>query len=151
MYLLFGVAVFLIKSREDVVITEYLADESVLLSLAYLTITNILLTLSSYSLERAERIEWIHDKQLYHEQKTLEQILNNLLPNHVTEKLRNGENMIAESWKECSILFSDLVSFTRYSSRMPAQSLIQRLHELYTVFDELCATHNVYKVLFYKF
>mmetsp|Transcript_70225 Transcript_70225/g.86164 ORF Transcript_70225/g.86164 Transcript_70225/m.86164 type:complete len:563 (-) Transcript_70225:25-1713(-) len=139
-------AMFVVKFEDIYYTNGYLTDSDLSLVFIYLSLTLILLTLSSYSLERSERIEWIHDKELGYEQNMLATLLNNLLPQHVTEKLRNGDNMVAESYNECSILFSDLVSFTKYSSKIQAQALIQRLHELYTVFDDLCMILAVYKV-----
>eukprot|EP01084_Bolivina_argentea_P060577 110670_1 len=119
------------------------------LSIVYLCLTNILLTVAAYSLERGERKEFIHGMELNHQQKIIEGLLHNLLPVHVTDKLRNVSNndyMIAEQVQECTILFSDMVAFTKWASTQDADVLIQRLHELYACFDDLCLLHRVYKV-----
>eukprot|EP01084_Bolivina_argentea_P060578 110671_1 len=104
---------------------------------------------AAYSLERGERKEFIHGMELNHQQKIIEGLLHNLLPVHVTDKLRNVSNndyMIAEQVQECTILFSDMVAFTKWASTQDADVLIQRLHELYACFDDLCLLHRVYKV-----
>lgn len=137
-----------------VIINDYSAvghfgSQSFKLSALYLTVTNFLLTIAAYSLERSERNEFLHKKELEHQQNIVSGLLKDLLPGHVMEKLRsvtNNDWMIAENVEECTILFSDLVSFTKWSSKMPADQLIQRLHELYTCFDELVDLNRVYKV-----
>eukprot|EP00483_Globobulimina_turgida_P011542 UN11564 len=39
-----------------------------------------------------------------------------------------------------------MVAFTKWASTQDADVLIQRLHELYACFDDLCLLHRVYKV-----
>eukprot|EP01083_Nonionella_stella_P028914 79686_1 len=147
MYLIFVVSMYTLS----VVSGDYFDTEasSFQLSAVYLFLTNTLLTVAAYSLERGERREFIHGMDLNHQQSIIEGLLNNLLPVHVTDKLRNVSNndyMIAEQVETCTILFSDMVSFTRWASKQDADILIQRLHELYACFDDLCLLHRVYKV-----
>merc|ERR1712196_227296 len=48
---------------------------------------------------------------------------------------------------ECvSILFSDLVGFTSYASKIPARDLVNFLNDLYHQFDQLCDQCQAYKV-----
>ena len=116
------------------------------LSIVYLTFTNLLLSIAAYSLERSERVEFMHGLDLEKQSAIIQRILNNLLPTHITDQLRNHNRVIADPPTECSILFSDLVSFTKWSSGISADSIIFRLHELYSLFDQLCSKHRVYKV-----
>mmetsp|Transcript_13629 Transcript_13629/g.20572 ORF Transcript_13629/g.20572 Transcript_13629/m.20572 type:complete len:330 (+) Transcript_13629:1-990(+) len=147
-YVVFIVSLYTMTQLEAEV-TYGDGGQTLQLSALYLFITNGLLTIASYTLERGERIEFIHGMELKNQQSIIEGLLNNLLPVHVTDKLRNVSNndyMIAEQVQECTILFSDMVSFTKWASTQQADVLIQRLHELYACFDELCMGHRVYKV-----
>jgi class 3 adenylate cyclase len=45
-----------------------------------------------------------------------------------------------------TVLFSDIVGFTRLSSRVATEELFGMLNGLYTAFDALVDTHGVHKV-----
>ena len=148
-YIIFIIAMYSLSSIDGYIQSETGQNVSFQLSAVYLFMTNVLLTIAAYSLERGERREFIHGMELNHQQTIIEGLLNNLLPVHVTDKLRNITNndyMIAEQVQECTILFSDMVSFTKWASKQDPDVLIQRLHELYACFDDLCLLHRVYKV-----
>jgi len=149
-YLAFLVSLYIISATDGAEgINQTNSNQSFLLSAVYLGLTDVLLTIAAYSLERGERREFVSEMELNHQQKIIEGLLNNLLPVHVTERMRNVSNndyMIAEQVQECTILFSDLVSFTKWASTQAADVLIQRLHELYGIFDDLVYQHRVYKV-----
>lgn len=54
--------------------------------------------------------------------------------------------IIAESYKEVSILFADIVGFTNLSSRLDATELLHALNSLFSRWDKLCDKHGVEKI-----
>ncbi len=94
----------------------YFSDEyynSFQLSIVYLFLTNILLTVAAYSLERGERREFIHGMDLNHQRKIIEGLLHNLLPVYVTDKLRNVSNNYYMIEYIFSGYFSDCIKYIK--------------------------------------
>lgn len=49
-------------------------------------------------------------------------------------------------FKECTILFSDVVTFTNICSLCEPIQIVLMLNSMYLRFDRLTTVHNVYKV-----
>ena len=62
-------------------------------------------------------------------------ILNNILPEEITTRLIKGENPIADHFDCVSILFMDLVDFTRLASTITAQQLVHLLNAIFKAAD----------------
>jgi adenylate cyclase len=60
--------------------------------------------------------------------------------------LRDGEQLIADRFDDVTLLFADIVEFTRLSARMTPPELVGALNEIFTVFDELVERHGLEKV-----
>lgn len=60
--------------------------------------------------------------------------------------LAQGQEAPAERFENVSILFSDIVSFTKISSAVRPTQVMDMLNDLFLRFDKLCDKHSVYKV-----
>lgn len=49
-------------------------------------------------------------------------------------------------FKECTILFSDVVTFTNICAMCEPIQIVHMLNSMYLQFDRLTTVHNVYKV-----
>jgi class 3 adenylate cyclase len=77
-----------------------------------------------------------HEKELLNiEQMKTEKLMLNILPKPIAERLKKGEKNISGSYPEVTILFSDLVGFTKMSSKTTATELVKLLNDLFTRFD----------------
>jgi class 3 adenylate cyclase/PAS domain-containing protein len=75
-----------------------------------------------------------------------EELLLNVLPQAVAERLKAGEREIADGHDRVTILFADIVNFTRYAaSRSPAE-VVRMLNRVFSRFDALCADFGVEKL-----
>jgi class 3 adenylate cyclase len=88
----------------------------------------------------------IQHKQLAHEQNKTENLLHNILPTSVTQRLKGGEKRIADAHQDVSVLFADLVGFTELSKGMSAAKLVDMLDEIFSSFDAIVGEAGVEKI-----
>jgi len=80
------------------------------------------------------------------EKERSEQLLLNILPQAIVTRLNGREAVIADHVKEVTILFADIVGFTRITARLPAGDLVSLLNGLFSEFDQLAIEHGVEKI-----
>ena len=143
-----------------VVCVHYLVPEfsRLVLSSSYMFVSCLALMVACYFVEYWLRVDFVRHHLLILEERKTNELLATLLPERITEQLRNlsahiaagtmtGEDdLIAEDHPNVSILFSDIVGFTQYSSTITAQEVVSFLSSLYTVLDYLTSEHEVLKV-----
>lgn len=83
---------------------------------------------------------------LRQEQEKSEQLLLNILPEPIAERLKHESQIIAEDFAEVSVLFADIVGFTQLSSSIPPITLLNLLNQIFSSFDELCEQHRLEKI-----
>jgi class 3 adenylate cyclase len=87
------------------------------------------------------------EKQLLEvEQMKTEKLMLNILPKPIADRLRKGEKNISGSYPDVTILFSDLVGFTRLSAGISASSLVALLNDLFTRFDKRAEALGLEKI-----
>jgi adenylate cyclase len=64
-----------------------------------------------------------------------ERLLLNILPAAIAERLKSGDDHIADNFAEVTVLFADMVGFTSLAASTPAQKLVEMLNDLFTRFD----------------
>ena len=75
-----------------------------------------------------------------------ERLLLNILPAPIAQRLRDGEPLIADRFDDVTLLFADVVEFTRLSSTLSPSELVSVLNEVFTAFDELVDRYDLEKV-----
>ncbi|KAM3875219.1 LOW QUALITY PROTEIN: guanylate cyclase soluble subunit beta-2-like [Diretmus argenteus] len=100
----------------------------------------------SNQLERKKEELHLLSKHLEDEKKKTENLLYAMLPKHVANQLKEGKTVEAGEFKECTILFSDVVSFTNICAQCEPIHIVFMLNSMYLRFDRLTTVHNVYKV-----
>ncbi|MCW5907623.1 MAG: tetratricopeptide repeat protein [Chitinophagales bacterium] len=78
--------------------------------------------------------------------KTTEKILHNILPKAIAEKIKDGEEKIIQRFESASVLFADMVGFTRWSESKNIDEVAETLNRLFNMFDELANTFGVEKI-----
>ena len=102
----------------------------------------------SATLER----KWLRDREqafvekLQIEQEKSERLLLNILPQPIANRLKKGENTIADSFNEVTVLFSDLVGFTELSTDISPSELVEKLNQIFLAFDRLTEKHGLEKI-----
>jgi class 3 adenylate cyclase len=75
-----------------------------------------------------------------------ERLLLNILPEPIANRLRGGEPLIADRFDDVSLLFADIVEFTRLSATLTPSELVAVLNDVFTVFDGLVDMYGLEKV-----
>jgi len=98
--------------------------------------------------ERARQAEQLQQafQQLEIEQKKSERLLLNVLPEPIAQRLKQKPEIIADSFASVTILFADIVGFTKMSTRISAPKLVELLNEIFSAFDELAIRHGLEKI-----
>jgi class 3 adenylate cyclase len=85
-------------------------------------------------------------EELRREKARSEDLLLSILPRTVVDRINAGETMIADNVDEVSILFADIVGFTRMASQQHPSDLVQFLNSIFTAFDGLSAQFGGEKI-----
>ncbi len=75
-----------------------------------------------------------------------EELLLNVLPAPIANRLRGGEQGIADGFAEVTVAFADLVGFTALSSEMPPADVVTLLNGLFTRFDTAAQEIGIEKI-----
>ena len=75
-----------------------------------------------------------------------EELLHNVLPPSIANKMLDGTKLIAEKLPSVSVLFADIVGFTKLSQRISPEELVEGLDRIFSVFDSLAEKHGLEKI-----
>jgi guanylate cyclase len=75
-----------------------------------------------------------------------DELLLNAIPASIATRLKHGENRIAESYPETTVLFADVEGFTAWTTRTDPERVIGLLDDLFTRLDEVAAAHGIEKL-----
>ena len=94
---------------------------------------------SRRALARAHRL-------LLAERERSERLLRNVLPGPIATRLKQGDEVIADRFPEVTVLFADLVDFTRRSQATTPEKVVNVLDDLFTAFDRLAERLGLEKI-----
>ncbi|HPO12770.1 MAG TPA: adenylate/guanylate cyclase domain-containing protein [Candidatus Hydrogenedentes bacterium] len=75
-----------------------------------------------------------------------ERLLLNILPSRVAEELKQTGKTTPELFENVTVLFSDLVDFTKTSSQLTPGALIADLNEIFTQFDMIITANECERI-----
>jgi PAS domain S-box-containing protein len=83
---------------------------------------------------------------LRYQQAQAEQLLLNILPEPIAERLKRYPSTIADTFEAVSVLFADIVGFTEFSARTSPTELVKILNLIFSKFDQLAERHGLEKI-----
>jgi class 3 adenylate cyclase/HAMP domain-containing protein len=95
--------------------------------------------------ELEERVE-LRTAELRKEKERSEQLLLNVLPASIADRLKQTNESPAEYFEDATILFADIVGFTSLSSRMEPMELVTGLNQIFSAFDKLTEKYGLEKI-----
>ena len=103
--------------------------------------TIVFLLLAIFASQRSEALA-----ALRVEQAKAENLLLNILPRSIADRLKAEAQPIADQFGAASILFADVVDFTPWSERLPPAEVVGYLDHLFSHFDDLAERHGLEKI-----
>jgi len=110
-----------------------------------LVIFSMLGLFACYYLERLHRSNFLNAHLLRLEREKSETVLQNVLPPSIVDRLKNAET-VADDHTEATVLFADIVDFTRWSAQRPALEVLQLLNDVFSRFDRLVEACGLEKI-----
>jgi adenylate cyclase len=102
---------------------------------------------------QSNEVKTLYDKIVV-EQKLSERLLLNVLPRAIAERLKGrreeiGDSfpeVIADSFPEVTVLFADIVGFTKFSTGVSPERLVVLLNEIFTDYDTIADNRGLEKI-----
>jgi adenylate cyclase len=93
-------------------------------------------------------------QQVLAEQKVSERLLHNVLPQAIAERLKGQPDVmaddftevIADNFPDVTVLFADIVGFTKFSEGVSAAVLVNVLNDIFTRFDSIADHRGLEKI-----
>ena len=86
-------------------------------------------------------------RELEDEKNRSESLLLNILPNEIAKELTAHPNRtIAKEYPNVTVLFTDIVGFTKISGAMSAEEVVTMLNKLFSMFDERAYREGIEKI-----
>ena len=85
-------------------------------------------------------------QQIQDEQDRSDRLLLNILPEPIAERLKQGQHRIAQLYDDVTVLFADLVGFTKLADRVTPAVLVGLLDEIFSIFDGLAERYGLEKI-----
>lgn len=80
------------------------------------------------------------------EQEKSEQLLLNIFPRAIAQRLKQDQQLIAEHFDAVTILFADIVGFTPLSAHLEPIELVNLLNQIFSDFDQLAQRYGLEKI-----
>lgn len=96
--------------------------------------------------KRARDRERAYLQRIEAEHARAEQLLLNILPAPIAERLKTRPEVIADAATEATVLFADIVNFTPLAASLPAEQVVTLLNRIFSRFDALTDTYGLEKI-----
>ena len=85
-------------------------------------------------------------KQILIEKEKSDNLLLNVLPEPIANRLKEGETQIADHFDEASVIFIDIADFTKLSAKSTPQKMVKMLNDVFTIFDKVSGKYGIEKI-----
>jgi adenylate cyclase len=86
------------------------------------------------------------EAELRQQRQRSEDLLMNVLPFQIAQRLKDRETAIADHFDAVTILFADIVGFSLVAAQLSPCDLVRLLNQMFSRFDELAAIHGLEKI-----
>lgn len=119
----------------------------IVLNYSFLIVGNFFVSaFVGYTIEKERRTEFVLRKRMESEFQKGQDILGNLLPKFVKDRVKQGVRYIAEEQGIVTIMFCDIYGFDKITATHSPKELTDLLDGFFGVCDGLCEKHGVTKI-----
>lgn len=121
----------------------------VFFALNFISVATIIYALLRFSIQEKQRFQKELETSnglLRAEQERSERLLLNVLPVSVAERLKNSEDPIVDGFRNATVMFADIVDFTRIAGEMPPNDVFGILNRVFSAFDDLTERYGLEKI-----
>ena len=119
----------------------FVMNFTIISTMVYLLLRHFVQERDRFERELAEQ----HDLVRIEREKS-EKLLLSILPAHVAERLKTQPGTIADGFADVSVMFADVVNFTRLAEELTPNQVVSFLDEVFTRFDQLAEQHGLDKI-----
>ena len=145
--ILSGVFDFFLARGEDygipmkTIAVFFVMNFTIISTMVYLLLRHFIQERNRYEKQLAEQHELVRI-----EREKSERLLVSILPTHIAERLKLQPGTIADGFADVSVMFADVVDFTRLAEELTPNQVVSFLDEVFTRFDKLTAKYGLDKI-----
>jgi class 3 adenylate cyclase len=145
--ILSGVFDFFLARGEDygipmkTIAVFFVMNFTIISTMVYLLLRHFIQERNRYEKQLAEQHELVRI-----EREKSERLLVSILPTHIAERLKLQPGTIADGFADVSVMFADVVGFTRMAEELTPNQVVSFLDEVFTRFDKLTAKYGLDKI-----
>lgn len=99
----------------------------------------------NWELDRRARDIFEAEAELAAEKRKTDELLHSVLPPHIAERLKAGQN-VADSYADVTAIFADVVGFSGLTRRLSPGMLVKLLNSFFSAADRCAERHGIEKV-----
>ena len=97
--------------------------------------------------KKLENVVKERTQELEAEKNRSESLLLNILPKEIAKELsEHPDRIIAKEYPNVTVLFTDIVGFTKLSGEMTAEEVVTMLNKMFSMFDERAQREGIEKI-----
>jgi adenylate cyclase len=117
----------------------------------FLLLTAFIGSVGAYVLERSTRLLFLRERELDRERGRSEGLLRNILPEQIADRLKQRDpatehGHIARAYDEVTVVFADLVEFTKQAGTTDPPEIVAVLDDVFTRFDAIAERCGLEKI-----
>ncbi|MEK8017445.1 MAG: ammonium transporter [Candidatus Parabeggiatoa sp.] len=99
-----------------------------------------------FELEKTQKMLKLEKIALENVNEKAEALLLNILPKPIAQRLQQGEKVITDTFAEVTVLFADMTGFTKLSTSIPPEKLVNQLNLIFSEFDLRVEKYGIEKI-----
>lgn len=122
---------------------------AVFFTLNFAAMSTIMYLLISFFVRQRDKLQEAVDEQnqlLRIEQEKSEALLLNILPAPIARRLKDQQGIIADGFADVTVMFADIIDFTRLAEEVPPKAMVELLNEVFSRFDAMAESHRLEKI-----
>ncbi len=119
----------------------FVMNFTIISTMVYLLLRHFVQERNRYEKQLAEQHELVRV-----EREKSERLLVSILPTHIAERLKLQPGTIADGFADVSVMFADVVNFTRLAEELTPNQVVSFLDVVFTRFDKLTEKYGLDKI-----